>query len=61
MGTLAIQKIKKGKQTHSLSPVVEETGFVGLNYNDVKEVPPVPADDVVHASIPEEGKGGGSA
>lgn len=43
-------------QTHLLSPVVEETRFVGLNDHNVKQVPPVLPYNVVHSSVPEKDK-----
>lgn len=47
------------ERRYLLPPVVEETRFVRLDDDDVKQVPPVLPYDVVHSSIAErEGKGG---
>lgn len=42
------------KKSYLLPPVVEETGLVRLDDDDVKQVPPVLPDDVVHSSIAEQ-------
>lgn len=42
------------ERRHLLPPVVEETGLVRLDDDDVKQVPPVLPHDVVHSSIAEQ-------
>lgn len=38
--------------TYLLSPVIEEAGLIGLDYDNIKQVPPVFPYDVAHTSIP---------
>lgn len=42
--------------THLLSPVIEETRFVGLNDDNIKQIPPVLPYNVAHSSVPEAAK-----
>lgn len=37
--------------TNSLSPVIEESGFISLNDHNVKQLPPVLPDNVGHSSV----------
>lgn len=37
--------------TNALSPVIEESGFISLNNHNVKQLPPVLADNVGHSSV----------
>lgn len=47
---------KRGTELRLLSPVIEETGFVSLHDDNVKQVPPVLPHNVVHSPVAERGK-----
>lgn len=49
-----ISYTKKKEKTCLLSPVVEETRFVSLNYYNIEQIPPIFSNNIAHSTVPEE-------